>query len=78
MTANPVITGTLTDDSAIRRLRAGFGDSSKTIDILSLLQDDGSFTLDRQELATLQGSELVDGDYKLILAYRREAPRSTR
>ncbi len=67
VTANPVITGTLTDDSAIRRLRAGFGDSSKTIDILSLLQDDGTFTLDRQELATLQGSELVDGDYKLIL-----------
>jgi hypothetical protein len=67
VTSNPVITGTVTDDGAIRRLRAGFGDSGKTIDILSLLQDDGSFTLDRQELATLQGNELIDGDYKLIL-----------
>jgi methionine-rich copper-binding protein CopC len=67
VTSNPVITGTVTDDSAIRRLRAGFGDTSKTIDVSSLLQDDGSFTLDRQELATIQGSELVDGDYKLIL-----------
>jgi methionine-rich copper-binding protein CopC len=67
VTSNPVITGTVTDDGAIRRLRAGFGDSGKTIDILSLLQDDGNFTLDRQELVTLQGSELIDGDYKLIL-----------
>jgi methionine-rich copper-binding protein CopC len=67
ITANPVITGTLKDDSAVRSLRAGFGDSSKTIDILPLLQDDGNFTLDRQELAVIKGGELIDGDYKLIL-----------
>jgi hypothetical protein len=65
VTSNPAITGTVTDDSAIRSLRAGLGDSSRTIDVL--LQDDGSFTLDRQELANIQGSELIDGDYKLIL-----------
>jgi hypothetical protein len=66
ITTNPEILGNLNDDGGIRRFRAGLN-GGESIDVLSLLQPDNSFVFGRQELSLIKGSDLADGNYKLVL-----------
>ncbi|WP_291983891.1 Ig-like domain-containing protein [Candidatus Accumulibacter sp. ACC005] len=66
VTNDAAISGTVSDESAIASLRAGFGsDPAGFTSILDSLQSDGSFALDSARLATLNGGALPDGAYTL-------------
>ncbi|AFY70885.1 RHS repeat-associated core domain protein [Thalassoporum mexicanum PCC 7367] len=69
ITSNPTISGTVTDDSTITELTAGFGSIpvADYVDILSELQSDGSFTLSQTMLEQINGAPLANGDYVLNL-----------
>ena len=69
ITADATIQGTVSDLNGIVSLRAGL-DNTMPIDyedITSLLQADGSFTLDEAQLSTILGTALTDGDHILYL-----------
>lgn len=72
ITANPTITGTLTDASQIVEFRAGFGTSpeSSYVNVLASRREDGHFTLGRTQLEAVYGGILQDGTYTLHLRAR--------
>ena len=65
----PTISGTVTDDSQIVLLKAGFDstDVNNYVDITASLQSDGSFTLDKSTLESIKGDILADDSYTLYL-----------
>jgi Ca2+-binding RTX toxin-like protein len=69
LTANPTITGNLTMPGTTVQLVAGFAplNSGTPKTITPTLSADGSFTLDRSQLATINGGSLPDGSYTLYL-----------
>ena len=66
ITSVATIIGTVSDQSAVTRLSAGFGaiPAADYVDISSYLQN-GRFTLDASALAAVLGQSLIDGDYTL-------------
>ena len=75
ITFDPILGGAVTDNSPIVVFQAGFG--NELVDISSTLQDDGSFFLDRDKLAEINGGELVDGEYTLMLVAQDQAGNSS-
>ncbi len=72
ITSNPEITGSVTDDLAVASLKAGFGEAN--FDITDALQPDGSFRVDADKLAEINGDNLLtDGAYTLNLVATDEA-----
>ncbi len=71
VTFDPIVGGTVTDNSPIVGFHAGFGDD--LLDVSSTLQSDGSFILDQNKLEELNGGSLVDGEYTLKLAAEDDA-----
>jgi RHS repeat-associated protein len=69
ITSNPTISGTVTDDSNIASFRAGFDDTPVTefANITPLLNSNGSFTLSRTQLETINRNPLRDGIHTLSL-----------
>ena len=65
LTADPTVSGRVTDESEIVRLEAGFDGSFTSI--LDRMGANGRFTLDRAALETLLGDDLIDGNYTLDL-----------
>jgi RHS repeat-associated protein len=61
VTADPAITGNVTDLSEISQLELSFGNTF--LDITPDLQTNGTFSLDRARLELLKGSKLADGAY---------------
>jgi RHS repeat-associated protein len=66
ITFNPTISGTISDASQIGGFKASF-DGINYVSILSQKQADGTFTLDKTQLATVAGTPLIDGNYTLHL-----------
>jgi RHS repeat-associated protein len=66
ITFTPTITGAINDASQIARFTASF-DGINYVNILAQKQTDGTFTLDRTQLAIVAGSPLIDGNYTLHL-----------
>jgi RHS repeat-associated protein len=66
ITFTPTITGTITDANQIAGFKASF-DGINYVNILAQKQTDGTFTLDKTQLATVAGKPLVDGNYTLHL-----------
>ncbi|MCJ8283023.1 MAG: Ig-like domain-containing protein, partial [Rivularia sp. ALOHA_DT_140] len=75
ITFDPILGGTVTDNSPIVGFRAGFG--NELLDISSTLEDDGSFVLDRDKLAEINGGELIDGEYTLMLVAEDQSGNSS-
>ncbi|MEM6398797.1 MAG: Ig-like domain-containing protein [Cyanobacteria bacterium P01_D01_bin.116] len=69
ITSDPTISGTVTDDSQIVLLKAGFDgtDVNNYVDITAQLQPDGSFTLNKSALESIKGDILADDSYTLYL-----------
>jgi Bacterial Ig-like domain/PAP2 superfamily/Putative Ig domain/Bacterial Ig-like domain (group 3) len=69
ITFNPAVSGTVTDLNAVASFKAGFNGAptASFIDILPQRQADGSFTLTRAQLETMNGGTLPDGAYTLKL-----------
>ncbi len=67
ITNDATVTGIVTDESGVSSLQASFVGSSNTVEIINQVNADGSFTLDSNQLETIKGSPLVDGDYQLNL-----------
>ncbi|NJM99481.1 MAG: hypothetical protein HC800_22165, partial [Phormidesmis sp. RL_2_1] len=67
-TSVTTVIGTVSDESEISRLRAGFGNTpaANYVDISQYLKN-GSFTLDMQALSTVLGRPLTDGSYTLYV-----------
>ena len=63
VTNTPIISGTITDDSAIASVTASLGNTN--LDISDLVDGDGNFTLNEAKLAEINGSALGDGNYTL-------------
>src|SRR5262249_61039415 len=63
LTNNPTVTGKVTSIAPVVSLRAGFGatPASAFTDVTSALNADGTFTLSRALLATVNGGSLPDG-----------------
>ncbi len=68
ITFDPSIVGNFGDDSEIVELRASFGNSSESKDILDLRLADGSFNLTRERLEAIYGGNLPDGQHNLQLS----------
>jgi RHS repeat-associated protein len=66
ITFNPTVSGTISDASQIAGFKASF-DGVNYVSILSQKQADGTFTLDKTQLATVAGTPLIDGNYTLHL-----------
>jgi RHS repeat-associated protein len=66
LTFNPTIAGTITDASQITGFKASF-DGINYVNILTQKQADGTFTLAKNQLETISGRTLVDGNYTLHL-----------
>jgi RHS repeat-associated protein len=66
ITFNPTVTGTIADASQIAGFKASF-DGVNYVNILTQKQADGTFTLDRNQLATVAGAPFSDGNYTLHL-----------
>lgn len=69
ITADATIQGTVSDQNEIVSLRAGL-DNTLPIDyedITTLLQPDGSFTLDEAQLSSILGTALTEGDHIFYL-----------
>ena len=76
LTSDPSISGTVSDSSPITQFQAGFDStpSSAFVSILSDLGADGRFTLDRAEIARINGgSDLADGLHTLHLVAADQA-----
>ncbi|NMQ04207.1 hypothetical protein E4Q08_02485 [Candidatus Accumulibacter phosphatis] len=68
ITRDATITGTVSDDRGVTRLRAGFGsDPAGFVSILDTVQADGHFTLSAARLTEIHGGALPDGSYTLRL-----------
>jgi Bacterial Ig-like domain/Bacterial Ig-like domain (group 3) len=69
ITFNPAVSGTVTDSNAVASFKAGFNTTptANFIDVLPQRQADGSFTLTRAQLETINGGTLPDGAYTLKL-----------
>lgn len=69
ITSDPSIRGTVTDTGTVASFRAGFNDTpdAQFVDILSALQPDGSFVLNRARLEQVNGGPLADGPHTLHL-----------
>ena len=69
ITADPTITGRVTDASPVTALRAGFDNtpSGSYVNVLTQLRADGSFTLSPTQLAQVYGGTLTDGLHTLHL-----------
>ena len=69
ITFNPAITGTVTDLNTVASFWAGFNTTptANFVDVLPQRQADGSFTLTRAQLETINGGTLPDGAYTLKL-----------
>ena len=68
ITTNPTIRGSVSDTNEITALEASLG--GNVVDIAAELEVDGSFELNRELLAAINGSSLVDGNYTLQLLAR--------
>ncbi len=66
ITNNSDVTGKITDASEIVKFQAKLN-SGNFVDVLSKLNPDGSFSLDKATLAQINGGQLPDGTYKLSL-----------
>ncbi|BCL35091.1 Ig-like domain-containing protein [Nostoc sp. MS1] len=66
ITSDPNIKGTLSDTSQIVKLTAKLN-SGNFVDVLSKLNPNGSFTLDKATLTQINGGQLPDGTYQLSL-----------
>ena len=66
ITFDPTIIGTVGDASKVTTFKASF-DGINYVDILPQRQADGSFSLNRTQLATVAGKALIDGNYALRL-----------
>ncbi len=66
ITADPTISGTITDKSLVTRLFASFDDENFT-DVTKKVWADGSFSFDRPLLEQINGGVLTDGEYTLHL-----------
>lgn len=69
LTFDPTISGTVIDESQITDFRAAFDNAplEQYVDILSTLQPDGTFTLDRDTLDLIYGGPLPNGPLTLNL-----------
>ena len=69
LTADVTIAGTVTDESAVASLRAGFGDAAVDpyTEIIDSVDSAGNFTLDKATLEAILGNGLTDGFYQLNL-----------
>lgn len=69
VTSDPTISGQVTTTQPLAALRAGFVTATGMTytDIMARLQADGSFTLNRTQLAALHGGSLLDAHYTLSL-----------
>lgn len=68
ITTNPTIRGTVSDGNEITALQASLG--GNVVDVAVELEADGSFELNRELLAAINGSPLIDGNYTLQLSAR--------
>lgn len=66
VTSDGTIIGKLTDLSAIGKFQAKLN-TGNYIDVLTKLNADGSFTLDKATLAQVNGGQLLDGAYQIGL-----------
>ena len=64
ITNDPSISGSVTDESAIEQLQISF-DGTNFSGIGAELEEDGSFSLDKETLNTLNGKTLTDGEHTL-------------
>ena len=67
LTADPSITGSISDDSEVTSLLASLNSQSNPVEIGTLVDTDGSFSLDASEIANLNGGSLPDGEHTLFL-----------
>jgi cyclophilin family peptidyl-prolyl cis-trans isomerase len=69
LTNDPTVIGKVTSVAPVASLRAGFGSTplSAFTDVTSAVNADGTFTLSRALLATVNGGSLPDGSYTLHL-----------
>ncbi|NET39467.1 MAG: hypothetical protein F6K19_47135, partial [Cyanothece sp. SIO1E1] len=69
ITANPIVSGTITTTGQVVEFKAGFNDTptENFVDVLASLQPDGSFLLALAQLEAIYGSTLPDGVYTLHL-----------
>ncbi|MDY7002799.1 MAG: Ig-like domain-containing protein [Cyanobacteriota bacterium] len=69
ITSDPTIKGTVTDESEIVSLKAGFNDTptSDFIDITAEISEDGTFELNQQLLEEILGDTLTNDTYTLKL-----------
>ncbi|NEZ66346.1 DUF4114 domain-containing protein [Leptolyngbyaceae cyanobacterium CCMR0082] len=69
ITSDFSISGLVTGTSLITALRAKWGSSpgSNFVDILSVLEDDGRFTLTSAQLEQIKGNPIVDGEQRLLV-----------
>jgi membrane-associated phospholipid phosphatase len=66
VTADGTIMGKVTDANAIGKFQAKLN-SGNYLDVLTKLNTDGSFTLDKTTLAQINGGQFVDGAYQISL-----------
>jgi hypothetical protein len=71
ITFNPAINGTVLDASKVAGFTASF-DGVNYVNILPQIQANGTFSLDKTQLATVAGKSLVDGNYTLHLIAKDE------
>ncbi|MCA9262200.1 MAG: hypothetical protein KDA60_00065, partial [Planctomycetales bacterium] len=69
VTSDPSISGEIIDASSIQSFRAGIDttDASSYVEVLDTLQADGSFLLDEELVAVINGGPLPDGRHTLFL-----------
>ncbi|MFM6504452.1 MAG: Ig-like domain-containing protein, partial [Dolichospermum sp.] len=67
ITNNPEISGSINNTNNLSKFQAKFSDGSNFVDILSELKANGNFTLNKDKLAAIKGSQLADGEYQLTL-----------
>ena len=74
ITSDPAIGGTITDNSRVTRLWAGFDgvNEENLIDISSALESDGSFLLNLAQLEVINGAPLAQGGHNLKLQAKDE------
>ena len=65
ITNTATITGIIDDESSLSSVSVSFVGSNNTVEIVSQINPDGSFTLDESQLQQIRGDILVDGNYQL-------------
>lgn len=69
ITADPSTRGVIIDDSHVTQLLASL-DGENFTDVSQVLEENGTFDLDRPLMEQINGSSLTDGDYTLHLRYK--------